>query len=63
MSATKYQTDCYRIINGTKYMNWMDLIQGEIENNRGIEEAKKQFSKIKRIKHWKGEYYQLFVAK
>ncbi len=41
----------------------MDLIQGDEQNAIGIEEAKKQFSKIKKIKHWSGEYYQLFVSK
>lgn len=63
MGQVKHQTNCYRIIGGVKYMNWMDLIQGDEQNAIGIEEAKKQFSKIKKIKHWSGEYYQLFVSK
>lgn len=58
----KHQSDCYRVINGIRYENFMDLVQGDIENAKGIEEAKKLFSKVKKIKHWTGEYYQLFVA-
>lgn len=58
----KHQGACFRNIGGVKYENYCDLIMGEKENEEAIETAKKNYRLVKKIKHWTGEYYQLFVA-
>lgn len=61
--AFKHQANCYRNIKGEKYINYCDLIMGDEENILAIENAKKEFSKVKIIPHWSKEYKQLFVVK
>lgn len=58
----KHQSKCYRNINGVKYMNFADLIYGDEENAKTIEEAKSQYKHVKIINHWTKEYKQLFVS-
>lgn len=41
--------------------NYCDLIMGDDENNKVIEEAKAKHQYIRKIKHKDG-YYQLFVS-
>lgn len=60
--ATKHQTKCYRVIKGIEYTNYCDLIMGNEENAKAIQEAKAEYKHVKVIKHWTKEYYQLFVA-
>lgn len=58
----KHQANCYRNIKDTRYTNYADLIQGDEEMKKIIAEAMDKFKKVKLIKHWTGEYMQLFVA-
>lgn len=57
---TKHQSNCYRVLNGEKFINWCDLIFEDEENERIIKEARQKFRKVRKIKHVDG-YYQLFV--
>lgn len=57
----KHQQKCYRNIKGVRYMNFADLYLSDEENEELIKEAKSQYNKIKKVKHFEG-YYQLFVA-
>ncbi len=58
----KHQANCYRNIQGIKYNNYADLVMGEIENQKAIDEARQIYKHVKIIKHWTKEYDQLFVA-
>lgn len=57
----KHQTKCYRIIGGVLHENYCDLIMSDEENAAVVAEAKKKFSKVRKIKHPSG-YHQLFVS-
>jgi hypothetical protein len=57
----KHQSNCYRNIKGKHYINYIDLIMSEQENEIAINEAKRKFASIRKIKHPSG-YYQLFVS-
>lgn len=57
----KHQGNCFRNINGRKYINYSDLIQSESEQAAIIQDAKKHYTHIRKIKHPSG-YYQLFVS-
>lgn len=56
----KHQTESYRVIKGEKLMNYCDLIMGDAENNRIIDEAKADFKTVRKIKV--GSFYRLFVS-
>lgn len=56
---TKHQDNCYRNINGKRYENFCDLIYGDAENEKAIQEAREQFKSVRKIKHPSG-YYQVF---
>ncbi len=58
----KHQTNCYRNIKGVEYKNYADLIYSDVENKKVVEEAKAEFSKVRVIKHWTGDFQQVFVA-
>lgn len=58
----KNQTKCYRNIDGRKYVNYSDLIQGAEEVEKIIAEAKAQYTFVRQIAHPDG-YNQLFVSK
>jgi len=57
----KHQADCYRVIGGVKYKNYSDLIMGEVENEKVIEEVKASGKKYRVISHWSKDYKQIFV--
>lgn len=59
---SKNQTKCYRNIDGRKYTNYSDLIQGSEEVEKIIAEAKAQYTYVRQIPHPDG-YSQLFVSK
>lgn len=59
----KHQQKCYRVIKGIRHTNYADLIYGEDENVKVIEEAKREYASVKVINHWTKEYKQVFVAK
>ncbi len=62
MGIVKHQTDCYRNINGVKYMNYMDLIQGDEENSKGIARARAEYKNVRIMGRSDLDYKQVFVA-
>lgn len=58
----KHQTDCFRNIKGVRYENYMDLIQGEKENQAGIKRAKEEYKNVRIMGRTDLDYKQVFVA-
>jgi hypothetical protein len=58
----KHLNNCYRNIKGVAYKNHADLIYGDDENKKVIEDARREFKHVKLIKHWTGDFHQIFVA-
>lgn len=56
----KHLAKTYRNISGKQYENYCDLIYSDKENLEAINEAKKLYKSVRVIKHYSGEYSQVF---